>query len=59
MGGGTLHVVFDSRNLRPERLDSLVQFLDRHRVQVLLCQFNQRVAGLAWKEVFQVHAGGR
>lgn len=59
MGGGALHVAFDSRDLGPERFDSLFQFLDGHRVDVLPAKLDERVARLAWEEVFQVHAAGR
>jgi len=52
-----LHVGFDAGDLGLQRLDAGVQLLDRHRVEVLLCELDERVAGFAWKEIFQVHDG--
>jgi len=56
---GALHVGFDPGDLALKRLDARPQLLDRHRVEVLPCKLHQRVAGLAWEEVFQVHGAGR
>jgi len=56
---GALHMGFDAGDLNFERLDARVEFLDRHRVEVLPGKLDERVAGLAWKEVFQVHEPNR
>ena len=55
MLGCAIHVRLDSRNLRLQRLDSRLQFLDRHWIEVLLTEFDQRIAGLAWEKVVQIH----
>ena len=54
-----VHVGFHASDLDPERFDSVLQFLDRHRVEILLGELDQRIAGLAREEVFQVHGPGR
>ena len=50
-------VRFDARNLRLQRLDSRVQLVDRHRIEVLSCELDQRVARLAREQVVEVHEG--
>ena len=40
-------------------LDARVEFLDRDRIEVLLCKLRQGVAGLARKEIFEVHVVNR
>ena len=57
MGLRAGHVILDAQDFRLQRLDAGLQFLDRHRVEVLLGKLDQRIAGLAWEEVFQIHAG--
>lgn len=42
-------------NLGLERLNSRLKFLDRQWVEVLFSKFDERVAGLVWKELFEVH----
>ena len=56
---GALHMRFDACNLSLQRLDALVQLLDRHRVEVLPAKLDEWVAGLAWEEIFQVHGRNR
>jgi NADPH:quinone reductase len=55
MSLGPLHVRLDARDLRLQRLDPRVQLLDRDRVEVLLRERDERIVGLARKEVFQIH----
>ncbi len=52
-----LHVAFDAGDFNFERLDPLVQFLDRHRIEVLLCKRDEGIIGLAWEKVVQIHSG--
>ena len=54
-----LHVRFDAGDLSLEGLDTLLELLDRHRVEVLAAKLNERVAGLAREEIFQIHGGNR
>jgi hypothetical protein len=56
---GAVHVRFDPRDLGLERLDSGLQLLDRHGVEILLCKLNQRVAWLARKKILEVHGLNR
>ena len=51
-----LHVVLDPLDFNFQRLDPRFQLLDRHRVEVLLRKGDERIVGLAWEEVFQIHA---
>lgn len=46
-----LHMGFDAGYFGLERFYPSVQFLDRHRIEVLFGKLDQRVAWLAWKEV--------
>ena len=55
MSLGALHVRLDAVDLGLEGLDPLLQFLDRHRVEVLPAERDERVVGLAREEVFEVH----
>lgn len=50
-----LHVRFDPGDFRLECLDAAYEFLDRHGIEVLLCKLDERVAGLARKEIVEVH----
>ncbi len=50
-------VRFDPSDLHLEGRDSGLQLLDRHGVQVLLGELGQRVVGLAWEKVVQIHRG--
>jgi len=59
MNLSALHVGLDAVDLVLERLDAGLQFLNRHRVEVLSGKLHQRIAGLAREEVFQVHGPGR
>ena len=52
-----VHVRFNAGDLCLQGFDTCVELLDRHGVEVLSGKFDQRVAGLAWEEVFQVHCG--
>ena len=52
---GLGHVVLDPRDFRLEAFNAGLKLLDRHRVEVLLRKLHQRIAGLAGKQVFQVH----
>ena len=52
---GALHVRFDPRDLHLQRLDAGLQLLDRHGVEVLFCKLDQRIAGLARKQLFEIH----
>ena len=54
---GALHVRLDAPNLRLQRLDPRVKLVDRHWVEVLPGKLDQRVARLAWEELFEVHRG--
>jgi NADPH2:quinone reductase len=45
----------DSCDLRSESLDSRLQFVDRQRVEILPGEQHERVVGLAWEEVVEVH----
>ena len=49
------HMGFNASDFGFQGLDPRLQLLNRHRVEVLLRELNERVAGLAGKEVFQVH----
>jgi len=51
----TLDVCLDTRDLRLQGLDPLVELRDRYRVEVLLAQCDERVVRLARKELFEVH----
>ena len=52
-----LHVVFDPGNFNFHRLDPRIQFLDRHRIEVLFRKRDERIIGLAWEKVVQIHTG--
>lgn len=52
----TLRMRFYAVDLRFQRLDPLLQLLDRHGVEVLLCKGDERIVGFAREEVFQIHA---
>jgi len=54
-----LHMHFDAVDLRFQRLDPRLQFLDRHGIEVLLCKGDEWIVGLAWEKVFQIHAWNR
>jgi hypothetical protein len=55
MGLRALHVCLDTRDLGLQPLYPLLQLLDRHGVKVLLGELDERVAGLAREEIFEVH----
>ena len=52
-----VHVRFNAGDLCLQGFDTRLEFLNGHGVEVLPGKLDQRVAGLAWKEVFQVHCG--
>ena len=54
-----LHVVFDPGDFNLQRLDPRLQLLDRHRVEVLLGERDERVVGLAREKLFQIHSWNR
>jgi len=63
-GGGAVgfdprNMCFDSGDLGFQRFDAGVKFLDRERVEVLLGKLGQRIAGLGWKKIVQIHGPGR
>ncbi len=51
------HVVLDPGDFNFQRFDARLELLDRHRVEVLLRERDQRVVGLAWEKVVEVHGG--
>lgn len=51
----TLHMRLDAVDLGLQRLNSRLQLLDRHGVEVLLCKGDERIVGLAREKVFQIH----
>ncbi len=51
-----LHVAFDPGNFNFERLNPRIKLLDRHRIEVLLGERNERIVGLAREKVVQIHA---
>ncbi len=53
------HMGFDAGDFSPECLDAGDELLDRHGVEVLLSDFDQRVAGLAGEKFVQVHGLNR
>src|SRR5205085_3829823 len=53
LGGGDLGA--DPGDLAFQSLDALLELLDRQRIEILLHQQGERVAGLAWEELVQVH----
>ena len=55
----TLRMRLDAVDLRFQRLDPRLELLDRHGVEVLLCKGDERIVGLTWEEVFQIHAWNR
>jgi hypothetical protein len=50
---------FDAGDLSPQRLDARLEFLDRNWIEILPRKLNQRIAGLAWEEFFQIHRRNR
>ena len=52
-----LDVALDPDDFNFQRLDPLQKLLDRHRVEVLLCERDERVVRLAREKVFQIHGG--
>jgi NADPH:quinone reductase len=46
---------FDARDLRLQRLDARVKFLDRHRVEVLAAQRDERIVRLTREQIVEVH----
>ena len=51
----TFHVRLNPRDLGLERLDTSLQLLNRDGIEVLLCKSDERIVGLAWEEVVQIH----
>jgi len=63
-GGGAmrlraLHVRLHAGDLGPQGLDSSLQLLDRHGIQVLTPKLHQGVAGLAREQIIEVHRVNR
>ena len=52
----TLHMRLDPGDLGLERLDTSLQLLNRNGIEVLLCKSDERIVGLAWEEVVQIHS---
>ena len=50
-----LHVRLDAPDFVFQRIDSGVQLLDRHRIEVLLSERNERIVGLAREQLIQIH----
>jgi hypothetical protein len=59
MGSGAIDVGFHAGNLRLQGFDAGVKFLDRDGVEILFCKLRQGIAGLAGKEIVQVHVVNR
>ena len=59
MPGGGIHVRFDAGDLRLQDFDPLLEFLDRHRVEVLPAERDERVVGLAREEIVGIHGRNR
>ena len=57
MHRGALHMSLNAFDFGLEQCDALLKFLDRHRVEVLPAERDERIVGLAWEKVFEVHAG--
>ena len=49
------HMGLDTSDLSLEAFDPGQKLLDRHRIQILLGELHQRVAGLARKQFVEVH----
>ena len=54
---GPLHMRFDPGDFGLQRLDPLLELVDRHGVEVLPAERDERIVGLAGEEVFQIHDG--
>jgi NADPH2:quinone reductase len=54
---GAVDVSLHAGDLGFQGFDTSVKLIDRDGVQILLCKFDQRIARLARKEIFQIHAG--
>ena len=57
MSLGAVDVSLHAGDLGFQGFDTRVKLIDRDGVQILLCKFDQGVARLARKEIFQIHAG--
>src|SRR5436305_11207292 len=57
MVNGEVDLCAHALDLALERANALFQLLDRHRVEILLRELHQRIAGLAREELLEVHAG--
>jgi hypothetical protein len=57
MGLCAIHVGFYARDLLLERLDALVELVDRQRIEILLLQLLERILRLVRKEFVEVHWG--
>jgi len=58
VGLSTLHVRFDALDLSLQRGNALGQLLDRQWIEILPGELDQRIAGFAREEVFQIHRAG-
>lgn len=52
---GSLDMGLHAHDLGLEGLDARLKFLDRHGLEVLFSKFDNGVAGLVWKELFEIH----
>ena len=50
---------FNAGDLRLQGFDPRLKLLDRHGVEVLLAKLDERIAGLAWEKVVQIHERNR
>ena len=50
-----LHVVLDAGDFNVERLDARLQLLDRQGIEILFRKRHERVVGLAWEKLVQIH----
>ena len=55
----TVYMGLDAGDFRLQSLDPLPQLLDRHWVEVLFGELDQRIAGFARKKILQVHRQNR
>ena len=55
MGGGLRDMSLHAGDFGLQRLDTGVKLLDRHGIEILLGKLDQRVAGLAGEQIFEVH----
>ncbi len=59
MLGRAVHVRIDSRDFRLQRFDPRVELLDRHRVEVLAAERDERIVRLAREKIVEIHERSR